>query len=259
LTLRRIALFVPPLLAIAFELGHPVLRPPMYPAVSHHLPWWLYLHLANLAIFPLLGLSAFLLVQGLEGRAASIARAAAVVYVPLYAAFDALAGIGTGVLVQNASAMDEAPRAAAESLIDSYWGSGVIFSIAAAGSIAWIIATFAAAVAVTPSERRRAAAIVAVLLFAVDGRAMKLILPPADSIPTVWWFLVAGMGLAMFAASRRPAAALLVLAGALFGAGHVPPTGPLGAAGFLAAAALLELSGRSAADEQRPKRDRRRR
>ncbi len=257
--IRRIALYVPPLLVIAFELGHPVLRPPIYPAVAHHLPWWLYLHLANLALFPLLGLSAFLLVKGLGGRAATLARAAIACYVPLYAAFDALAGIGTGILVRSASAMDETPRAAAESLIDSYWGSGVIFGIAAAGSIAWILAMLAAAVAVTKPERRRAAATLAVAIFAADGWAMRLILPPAASIPTVWWVLVAGMGLAMLAASRRPAPALLVLAGALFGAGHFPPTGPIGAACFLAAAALREVSDRDAADEEKPKRDRRRR
>jgi hypothetical protein len=46
--------------------------------------------------------------------------------------------------------------------------------------------------------------------------------------------------MAIFARPRAPAA-LLTLAGALFGATHVRPTGPMGAACFLAAAALLAL------------------
>jgi hypothetical protein len=48
----------------------------------------------------------------------------------------------------------------------------------------------------------------------------------------------------MFLVSRpRIPAALLVLAGALFGALHPPPTGPLGAICFLAAAAYWEFTG----------------
>jgi len=62
-TWRRLALFVPPVLIVVFELAHPIVLPPIYPAVLHHLPWWLYLHVANLALFPLFGLAAYLLVS----------------------------------------------------------------------------------------------------------------------------------------------------------------------------------------------------
>jgi hypothetical protein len=132
---RWLAVLVPPALAAALELGHPMVLPPIAPAVSHHLPWWLYLHIANLAIFPLLGLSAYLIVKDVGGRAAAWSRVAILIYVPLYAAFDALVGIGTGVQVQNASGLSAESRAAAEAMIDAYWESGVLFAIAAAGSI----------------------------------------------------------------------------------------------------------------------------
>jgi hypothetical protein len=47
----------------------------------------------------------------------------------------------------------------------------------------------------------------------------------------------------MFAVGRPGAiAALLTLAAFLFGATHVPPTGPLGAACFLMAALVLEFT-----------------
>jgi len=113
-TLRRLALFVPPVLIVAFELAHPIVLPPIYPAVLHHLPWWLYLHVANLALFPLFGLAAYLLVRDVSNRAAAWSRVAIAVYVPLYACFDALVGVGTGILVQNASGLDR-PRARSRS------------------------------------------------------------------------------------------------------------------------------------------------
>lgn len=73
-TLRRLALFVPPVLIVAFELAHPIVLPPIYPAVLHHLPWWLYLHVANLALFPLFGLAAYLLVRDVPNRAGCPSR-----------------------------------------------------------------------------------------------------------------------------------------------------------------------------------------
>jgi hypothetical protein len=226
-----------------FELRHAIVLPPIYPAVAHHLPGWLYLHLSNLALFPLLGLSAYLLVKDVDNRAAAWSRVAIAVYVPIYAAFDALAGVGTGVLVQNASGLAPESRAAAESLIDAYWGSGVLFGIAAAGSIAWVIAMLSAAVALTRRERRRLALFAAIIAFVIGGWAeTNLFLPSRGHVPLSWWLLTLSMAAVMFFVSR-PALAptLLVLAGSFFGAAHIPPTGPLGAACFLAAAVLVEL------------------
>jgi hypothetical protein len=183
-----------------FELRHAIVLPPIYPAVAHHLPGWLYLHLSNLALFPLLGL-------------------------------------------QNASGLAPESRAAAESLIDAYWGSGVLFGIAAAGSIAWVIAMLSAAVALTRRERRRLALFAAIIAFVIGGWAeTNLFLPSRGYVPLSWWLLTLSMAAVMFFVSR-PALAptLLVLAGSFFGAAHIPPTGPLGAACFLAAAVLVEL------------------
>jgi hypothetical protein len=55
-------------------------------------------------------------------------------------------------------------------------------------------------------------------------------------IPLSWWLIVAAMGVATFLLAKpRIPAALLVLSAALFGASHVPPTGPLGMLCFLGA------------------------
>jgi hypothetical protein len=253
---RRLALFGPPALVAALELGHPIVLPPIAPAVVHHLPWWLYLHIANLAVFPLLGLSAYLIVEDREGHAASWSRVAILVYVPLYAAFDALVGIGTGVQVQNASGLASESRAAADAMIDAYWESGVLFAIAAAGSIAWVIAMLAAAVARTKPSRRQAAGVVAVAGFALGGWAeTNLFLPSRGHTPFSWWLVTAGIAAAIYLASGRDLVpTLLALAGSLFGAAHIPPTGPLGALCFLAAAALMEVErGREGSGAEEPR------
>ena len=66
----------------------------------------------------------------------------------------------------------------------------------------------------------------------------------STDIQPVWWLVTIATAAAMAAAARpRAAPALLVLAGALFGASHVPPTGPMDAACFLVAAGLIKLGG----------------
>src|SRR4051812_31122532 len=92
---RDAVLFGAPAVAAVVNLGHPVVIPPIYEAVLHHMPWWIVLHLMNLVLFPAVGLAAFLLLQGRDDRAARVSRAAIAVFVPMYAAFDSLAGIGT--------------------------------------------------------------------------------------------------------------------------------------------------------------------
>jgi len=254
--LRRLALFGPPLLVAAFEMRHPIAHAPIYPSVAAHMPWWLRLHVANLVLFPLLGLSAWTLLKGVQSRAATFSRVAIAVFIPLYTAFDALAGVATGILVRSTGQMPLAQRIAAESLLDAYWAdgnspNGVIYRLAAVSSIAWVVAMLAAAVALNDSGRRNAAAIAAIVLFAVGGWARSNIFlkPDRMTIRPEWWLVTLGMAVVMFLIARpRIPAALLVPAGALFGAYHPPPTGPLGAICFLAAAAYWEFAGNRAPD-----------
>jgi len=62
------------------------------------------------------------------------------------------------------------------------------------------------------------------------------------SATPAWWLATLASGVVMLVIAKpRVATALLTLAALLFGAAHVPPTGPLGALCFLGAALLLEL------------------
>jgi hypothetical protein len=253
--INRVITLVAPLLVGVLNVTHPMFNPPVYAGIIHHLSWWIRLHLLNLFLFPLIGLAAFLLVKDAHNLAATVAKLALAIFIPIYAAFDALAGIGTGILVQSAQRLTPGNLTTVGPLIDSYWSSGLIYAIAATGSIAWVIAMLSTAVALNNPERRRAAAILAVVLFLVGGWARANLFPMSSDmrIPVTWWLITIGMGFAMFLIAKpHVPAALLVLSGALFGASHVYPTGPLGMLCFLGGA--ISVMWVAPAQESFPKR-----
>ncbi len=251
----RLLLFGPTLLVAAVNLTHPIVPPPVYEGVRHHLDWWLKLHIINLVLFPLLGVSAYQLLRGVDNAAAIVSRAAIAVFIPVYAAFDALMGIGTGTLVQLSTQMSPDPLAHVKPLINAFYDSSTLYALAAAGSIAWVIAMLAATVALTAPERRKLVAVAALLSFIVGGwaRSNLFLAPDGVTITAAWWAVTLTTGLVMLLTGKpRVTGALLPLSGALFGALHVTPTGPLGAVCFLAAASYREHSkgAHSAVDHQ---------
>jgi len=251
--LRQVVLFVAPILVGALNLTHPVIRLPVYGEILHHLGWWTTLHILNLAGFPLVGLAAYLL-KNVHNTAATVSKAAIAVFVPVYEAFDALAGIGTGTLVQQVSLLSPDKAVVFEPTIDAFWKSPTIYAIAAVGSIGWIIAMLAAAIAFTQPERRRLVAVIAVMIFFVGGWARStFVSPDGSNIGFGWWLVVLGMRLAMLiAGAPHVTAGLLTFAAAFFGASHVTPTGPLGMACFLGAAVYVELAVRKQNAPEQP-------
>jgi hypothetical protein len=240
--LRQIFLFLAPLLVGALNVMHPVAHTPIYNGVLHHIDWWIGLHLLNLVGFPLVGFAAYLLTEGIQTPAAIISRVAAAVFIPIYAAFDALAGVGTGTIVQLIDRLSPAQSATLEPILDAYWNSGTVMAPAMVGSIAWVIAMLSAAVALTAPERRRIVAVLSIVFFFVGAWARtNLMSADGGSISLAWWLVTAALAIAMLIVGNPGLpAALLGLAGSLFGAAHPMPTGPLGLACFLGAALYNE-------------------
>ena len=239
--LRRILLFGPALVVAVVNLAHPLTRSDAYGAIAPHVQWWITLHAINLLAFPFMGLSAYLLIRRQDGWPVTLGVVALAIYAPAYAGFDALAGMGTGVLIASTAAAGQGFNAAP--LVTAYFNSPVIYALAAIGSIAWTIAMLASVLAFTPAGRpRTTAAVVALVAFAAQGWARGTLFSP-DGLPTTaWWGVAIASIIAMSLAARpRIVAALLTAAATLFGAMHTPPTGPLGALCFVAAAALIEF------------------
>ena len=201
--------------------------------------WFITLHVINLVLFTLLGLAAILLVRRQRGLAAAVSLAAITLYVPCYAGFDAIVGLGTGSLVRYAAGVNPAQFPVLEPAIDVIWNGALSYALGALGSIAWLVAMLAAAVAFAPPGRRLLVTALQLIGFAVFGWAAS---GGAAYFSPLWWVAIVFPTILVFVAARMQIVpALLTLAGMLFAVTHVPPSGPLAMAAFLAAAVWVEL------------------
>ncbi len=151
---RRLILFGAPLALGFLDIFHPIhiSQEGVLGGVGPRVDWWITLHLIQLPLIGLLALAVYLLVAGLSGWAATISRLALIIFfVPFYSAWDAVAGVGTGVLIRYANSLPAAEQAAVEPVIDAYWQSQIFGNISifgwAGGSLGWIVAILAAAIA----------------------------------------------------------------------------------------------------------------
>ena len=108
-------------------------------------------HVAMVLVLPLLALARYVVLDGLEGRAASVARASLLVFVVLYVPYAAFEGIGLGVLGQQLGGLSAAQQdAVAPGLVEDFARNpilgepGVFWAV---GSTAWTVMTVATVLA----------------------------------------------------------------------------------------------------------------
>jgi hypothetical protein len=150
----------------------------------------LVVHIGMLLFIPLMAVVVYVLLRGVEGTAARVSRIALAPYVVFYGAWEAMYGIGLGILADAVNGLPEAERATGAAVIQDYGenvllrGFGVLVSI---GSVAFITAAIAAGVAL----RRQAGAPIAVpVLLGLSGFLITAHPPPFGP-----------MGLALFIAA----------------------------------------------------------
>ena len=114
---------------------------------------WMAVHYLQIVLFPLAALALMRLVRGRPGFAAGLCRVAAFVFGVTWIAFDSVAGVATGILLQaaHASGSPEAWRAP----VTTIWAHPIVGGgatpdsspplLAVAGSLAWGIGSLAAA------------------------------------------------------------------------------------------------------------------
>ena len=139
---------------------------------------WMVVHLGMMLFIPLMGAVVYLLLRGVEGTAARISRIALVPFVVFYSTWEALQGIGVGILVDEVNGLPETERATGADLVPDFADNvlirdfGVFGSI---GSLALITSMIAAGVAL----RRHAGAPFAVAaLLGVSGFLITAHPPP---------------------------------------------------------------------------------
>ncbi len=109
--------------------------------------WWITLYTVQFVLFALMAAAVWMLTDGLQGIAATLSRVAAVVFAIFYDAFDAIAGISTGILARAAgegALGEQAAVTAIEALfhdpVKNLLGTTI-------GVYAWIVALMTVAVA----------------------------------------------------------------------------------------------------------------
>jgi hypothetical protein len=171
---------------------------PADPEVGDSAAFFIGLHLFQPVLIVLLAWGLWLLVEGLPGRAAAIARLSVVPFAIVYTVFDSLAGIAVGVIAREAGNLPVADQAAAARLLENL-DTVLLVVISAAAALTWLVAAIAAAVAV------RALAPVHVSLLIGVGAAVFAAGHPSPTGPIGMGLMLVGLGLLEL--RYRPAAA----------------------------------------------------
>jgi hypothetical protein len=158
-----------------------------YPILDDQVTPWMIVHVATLLFIPLLAAVVYLLLRGLDGAAARIARIALASFVLFYTTWEVLIGIGLGVLVDQVNGLAGAQRAAGARVIEDYADSGFISTLEIIGTGSWLVALAATGVAL----RRQAGVSLAVPALLVLA-----------AVPIAWHVTPFGqVGLALFIAA----------------------------------------------------------
>ena len=109
---------------------------------------WTSVHVGLLFAVPLIGLVVWHLLRGVRNGPATVSRVLLLPAVALYAAFDALVGIGTGVLMGGVDHLHEHHHAGAWALAQHWWDvPGPLVLIGVLAPLVWAVTIGAAALA----------------------------------------------------------------------------------------------------------------
>lgn len=145
LVLRRGILLGVPLATAVLMFFHPA---PYDDVAGELVPiagWWIAIHTVQFVLFALAGASVWLLVEGLGGVEATIARVGAIVFAIFYDLGDAVAGIGTGILAGAAAEASAGERAGLLAGIEALFAHPVTSLAFVVGILGWVVALLAAA------------------------------------------------------------------------------------------------------------------
>src|SRR5918999_2083026 len=148
--LRLLFLVATPLTLAVVLWWHPPGGENVYEGVRDDVDAWLFVHTVFLLFTPLLGLAGYLLLRGVESRAAAVSRVALIFFLVFYTAYEVTVGVGTGILVDYAKGLPAAEQAVVADAIQDYNRNAILADPSVAlvlGTLGWVVAMAAAAVA----------------------------------------------------------------------------------------------------------------
>lgn len=146
-TLRRVVLLAPPLALATLEIFHPAPEVNAE-AVMEVATWFTVFHALQLALIGLVGLSVLLLADSFGRAATWTTRLGLGVFLVVYSAYDAIAGISTGLAMRNARDLPAAQQEGVWVTVKDWPGfDPAVFSLNIVGTLAWVVAVGALALA----------------------------------------------------------------------------------------------------------------
>jgi hypothetical protein len=128
-------------------------EPAPYEGIADEANKWIFVHFSQLLLTPLLALGVWMLLDGIQSLAATVARVFLVVWMVFFSAFDAIAGIAVGVLTRHANDLVGEEKATVVGAIDflfqdSRLARGDNYSVLGIlGQFSWVALVLAAIVA----------------------------------------------------------------------------------------------------------------
>lgn len=143
-------LLAAPLLWLLPAFLHPMGEP--YEGIADEADLWISVHVAQLVLTPFLAAGVWLMLGGIQSVPALVARSFLALWMVFFSAFDAVAGIATGVLTRHANSLTGEDREGVIAAIDFLWADSQLanggFSVLGnLGHLSWVIVAVAATVA----------------------------------------------------------------------------------------------------------------
>jgi hypothetical protein len=145
-TTRRVLLLAPPLALAALEILHP--QPDeTAQALMDASTWFAGFHVIQLALTGLVGLSVLLLADSFGRANAWVTRLGVGAFLVFFSAYDAVAGIGTGLAMRSARDLSAVQQAGVFEVVKDWPALGAPFALSIVGTLGWVAAVGALALA----------------------------------------------------------------------------------------------------------------
>jgi hypothetical protein len=152
ITLSRLLFYAGPLLWAVMIVFHP--NPggdSAFEGIRGDVDRWLFVHIGQLVLTPLVFLAVWRLLDGLNSTSARISRAALVVWTVFFSAYDTVQGIVTGILTRHADGLAAEEQAgyaqAIEFIVEDSILAGNYSFVGFVAGASWFVVAIAAAVA----------------------------------------------------------------------------------------------------------------
>src|ERR671919_818286 len=143
---RRVLLLAPPLALAALEIIHPQPDENVQ-ALMDASTWFAGFHVIQLALTGLVGLSVLMLADSFGRASAWVTRLGVGVFLVFFSAYDAVAGIGTGLAMRSARDLSAVQQEGVFDVVKDWPAVGPSFALSIVGTLGWLAALGALALA----------------------------------------------------------------------------------------------------------------